>query len=613
VPAIRIFRKFRDLLDVTFGAPADQDVVVYDLGTDKLILVPPPSGAPSGPAGGDLSGTYPNPLFGAGIDRVDGVNEVRTLTIAGSPTGGSFTITYNGFTTSALAFNSTAAQVAAALVLLPSIGSGGVACAGGPLPGTPITIERTGPWAAQTSPSTFTTTNSLTGGTAPTVTIVTTTPAVPFAPDQNATQIGAAGVYLAVGDAIKMGNGAGTSWVPVLTRDASLGVVLRSGGGLPILFADTSSRLGLGLGNVSPGTFTPNTGGIVLHNAFPGGNTDVVIARGLGQVANAADLLRFVSELAVSLGARFNENGYFIVGKTAPPADAELDPSEGNWSVATGLPVWKGKNAGGVVQNLTPVDTVTFNDHSARHEQGGADAIKLDDLATPDDNTDLNASTLRHGLLQKLPGGTTDFLRADGTFAAPPGGGGGVASDAIWDAKGDLAVGTGADAAARVAIGANGTRPVANSALSAGLEWSLPPGYEVAFAQTTADVTVTATVEASADTLVTLGSVTYAAVPHIFEFFWSSFRVTGVPAAVIICLFDGATEVNRLWQANQMFGTVGIQFPGCALRIRLTPTAAAHTYSVRAFRSGGTNAIFEASALGSATDFMPMQMRAVIA
>lgn len=50
-------------------------------------------------------------------------------------------------------------------------------------------------------------------------------------------------------------------------------------------------------------------------------------------------------------------------------------------------------------------------------------ATKLDDLAAPDDNTDLNASTSAHGLMQKLPGGTTNFLRADGTFAAPPGGG----------------------------------------------------------------------------------------------------------------------------------------------------------------------------------------------
>jgi hypothetical protein len=63
--------------------------------------------------------------------------------------------------------------------------------------------------------------------------------------------------------------------------------------------------------------------------------------------------------------------------------------------------------------------------HKTSHQAGGSDAIKLDDLASPDDNTDLNASTSAHGLLPKLGGGTTNYLRADGTWAAPAGGGGG--------------------------------------------------------------------------------------------------------------------------------------------------------------------------------------------
>ena len=50
-------------------------------------------------------------------------------------------------------------------------------------------------------------------------------------------------------------------------------------------------------------------------------------------------------------------------------------------------------------------------------------ATKLDDLTTPDDNTDLDATTSYHGLLPKLGGGTTNFLRADGTWVAPAGGG----------------------------------------------------------------------------------------------------------------------------------------------------------------------------------------------
>lgn len=57
--------------------------------------------------------------------------------------------------------------------------------------------------------------------------------------------------------------------------------------------------------------------------------------------------------------------------------------------------------------------------HATNHQSGGSDAIKLDDLAAGDDNTDLNATTLKHGLLPKLGGGASNFLRADGSWAAP--------------------------------------------------------------------------------------------------------------------------------------------------------------------------------------------------
>lgn len=53
--------------------------------------------------------------------------------------------------------------------------------------------------------------------------------------------------------------------------------------------------------------------------------------------------------------------------------------------------------------------------HAARHASGGADAIKIDDLAAGDDNTDLNASTSKHGLMQKYPN-TAQALKGDGSW-----------------------------------------------------------------------------------------------------------------------------------------------------------------------------------------------------
>jgi len=64
---------------------------------------------------------------------------------------------------------------------------------------------------------------------------------------------------------------------------------------------------------------------------------------------------------------------------------------------------------------LTPIS------HASSHQAGGSDAIKLDDLAAPDDNTDLDVSTSAHGLCPKAPNDTTKFLRGDGTWAEPPG------------------------------------------------------------------------------------------------------------------------------------------------------------------------------------------------
>lgn len=102
--------------------------------------------------------------------------EVQTLTITGTPTGGTFTMTYAGQTTASIAYNATAATVQTALEALSNIGAGNVACAGGPLPGSAVTVTFTGELASK-DVVLMTTTDSLTGGTAPASSVATTTPA----------------------------------------------------------------------------------------------------------------------------------------------------------------------------------------------------------------------------------------------------------------------------------------------------------------------------------------------------------------------------------------------------------------------------------------------------
>lgn len=65
----------------------------------------------------------------------NGTNAVQSLTITGSPTGGTFTVTYATITSAAIPYNATAAQVQTALQGMTSIGAGNVTVtgsAGGP-------------------------------------------------------------------------------------------------------------------------------------------------------------------------------------------------------------------------------------------------------------------------------------------------------------------------------------------------------------------------------------------------------------------------------------------------------------------------------------------------
>lgn len=62
-------------------------------------------------------------------------------------------------------------------------------------------------------------------------------------------------------------------------------------------------------------------------------------------------------------------------------------------------------------------------------------------------------------------------LSMSGTTLSSTGGSGSVATDTIWDAKGDLAVGTGADAAQKLTVGSDGKTIVADSTQTTGLAW----------------------------------------------------------------------------------------------------------------------------------------------
>lgn len=74
-------------------------------------------------------------------DADPGENETVTLTFSGTPTGGTFTLSFGGAETGNIAYNATAAAVQAALEALGPIGTGNVLVTGSQLPDQVLTVE----------------------------------------------------------------------------------------------------------------------------------------------------------------------------------------------------------------------------------------------------------------------------------------------------------------------------------------------------------------------------------------------------------------------------------------------------------------------------------------
>jgi hypothetical protein len=111
--------------------------------------------------------------LGSNLLRLDGTVrteggqfDVQTLSVTGTPTGGSFTLSIAGNFSGSIAYNATAAQVQTALFAVANM-----TCSGGPLPATPVTIT----FNRRSVQLVFTLgSNALTGGSSPTAVIAHT-------------------------------------------------------------------------------------------------------------------------------------------------------------------------------------------------------------------------------------------------------------------------------------------------------------------------------------------------------------------------------------------------------------------------------------------------------
>lgn len=181
---------------------------------------------------------------------------------------------------------------------------------------------------------------------------------------------------------------------------------------------------------------------------------------------------------------------------------------------------------------------------------------------------------------------------------------GAVATDTLWDAAGDLAVGTGANTASKLPIGATGKVPTSDGTT---LAYAYPPGYELDYVAITSNVTVAGTAEGTSTTIITGTSRAYPAEPIMIEFFTPRVDLAAVDAeTVVILLYDGASVLGRMAlakAADQSGGSLtGTGFNPASGRVRLTPSAATHQYIIKAYSTSGTSTI-NAGAGGSGTNF----------
>ncbi len=127
-------------------------------------------------------------------------------------------------------------------------------------------------------------------------------------------------------------------------------------------------------------------------------------------------------------------------------------------------------------------------------------------------------------------------------------------------------------------------------------------GTEHDYAQITADVTATAITEGTATTVITGNSVTYDGTKVKVEF-WCPEYYTGSAGLTVVLLRD-ATVIG---QAGG--GSAGTFEEAFKLEAFDTPTAAAHTYAVKAFSGANPTAGIVKADVGGAGKLLPAFLR----
>lgn len=237
-------------------------------------------------------------------------------------------------------------------------------------------------------------------------------------------------------------------------------------------------------------------------------------------------------------------------------------------------------------------------------------AIALSKLASISTARLLGRTTAGSGAIEELtqagvfaflgtgtPSGTT-FLRGDGSWSTPAGGS--VATDTIFDAKGDLAVGTGADTASKLTVGANGLIPAARSGETTGIGWvdAVPCGRVKGGGTTFYSLPGVVIVAANSSLLHTDARIYYHPIQvrqgQSLTFDQVACEVSGAGAGSAIRL--GLYTADEDWQPSALvadFGTVDSTGTGVKT-VSSTNTLTPGRYLLCSIQQGGSNATLRA-------------------
>lgn len=135
------------------------------------------------------------------------------------------------------------------------------------------------------------------------------------------------------------------------------------------------------------------------------------------------------------------------------------------------------------------------------------------------------------------------------------------------------------------------------------------PLVELDYVQITSNVACTATVEASADTIITANAQTFdGSTVLVLEFFWPAWTTSTTSQVGFVTIFEDGSVLGRIWDS---FGfTTSGDMGGTVIQRRFTPSAGSHTYSIRGHSGGAQTFTIKAGAGGAGT-LLPAFLRLV--